>query len=392
MSRREAISLVARRELREGLRSRAWRASLAVQVLVVAAIAVVAIATGGDGGPSQRSVAVAGPEATRVEARARAMQGDYGIALEATREPSAAAAVGAVRDEETDAALTGAGLAVGPEPDQALVALLQNAARLLGGEERLRAAGLSPRQARAALEPPPLRVAVVEPREGTGGSGLAYLGALLLYVAIFSFGYAVAASVVSEKSSRVVEVVLSAIRSDQLLAGKVLGIGALGLVQIGLIALVGLAIALPSGEVELPASTPETLLLVLLYFVLGYLFYGCAFAAAAALVSRQEDSQSTTMPILVLLIGGYLATNAALDNPDGGLATFLTLFPPTAPMVVPGRAALGALPAWELALSLAAMLVAIAVVVRLAGRIYERSVLRFGTPLKLREALALARR
>ena len=98
------------------------------------------------------------------------------------------------------------------------------------------------------------------------------------------------------------------------------------------------------------------------------------------------------MPILVLLIGGYLLANAALNQPDGGLATISTFFPPLAPLVVPGRAAQGELALWELALSLALMTVAILLAVRLAGRIYDRSVLRFGAPLTLRDAVRLARR
>ena len=87
-----------------------------------------------------------------------------------------------------------------------------------------------------------------------------------------------------------------------------------------MIAAVGLAIAVPGGAVSLPSSTFETVVLVLVYFVLGYVFYGGAFAAAASLVSRQEDTQSTTSPMMVILIASYVATNAALSNPSGGLA------------------------------------------------------------------------
>jgi ABC-2 type transport system permease protein len=387
----QTVKLVAEREFREGFRSRAWRASVAIQVLIVAAIAIVSIVTGGEGGPSHRTVAVAGPAAAKVEAKARSQQAAYGIELEAQRDRSPAAARQAVHDEDADAALGPAGLVVGEDPDDALVALLQNAARVVEGEARLRAAGLDPAAVRDALEPPPLRTAEIETGEGSGGVGLAYIGALLLYIAILTFGYSIAASVVAEKSSRVVEVILSAIRPVQLLAGKVLGVGLLGLLQIGTIAAVGLAIALPSGVIDLPSSTFETVVLTLVYFVLGYLFYGCAFAGTASLVSRQEDVQSTTAPLLVIAVGSYIATNTALASPDGSLATIGTFLPPMAPMVVPGRAAQGALPAWELALSLLLMLAAIALVVLLAGRIYERSVLRFGTPLKLRQALKLIR-
>jgi ABC-2 type transport system permease protein len=388
---RETVELVARREVSEGLRSRAWRASVAIQMAIVAAIAIVSIVTGGSSGPSHRTVAVAGPVGQRIERKAKALEAGYGIELGLERVASPAAAREAVHAEDADAALTPAGLVVGTDPDDSLVALLQNAGRVVKGEAKLSAAGLPPAAVHAALEPPPLRTAEVETGEGEGGTGLAYIGALLLYVAIITFGYSIASSVVAEKSSRVVEVILSAIRPVQLLAGKVLGVGLLGLLQIGAVAVVGLAIAVPSGQISLPSSTAETVALVLVYFVLGYLFYGCAFAGTASLVSRQEDIQSTTSPLLVIAIGSYIATNAALGSPSGGLATVGTFLPPMAPMVVPGRAAQGALPAWELAVSLALMLLAIALVVTLAARIYGRSVLRFGTPLKLRDALRLVR-
>jgi ABC-2 type transport system permease protein len=387
VSGRETIRLVAERELREGFRSRAWQISLAIQVAIVAGIAIVSVVTGGSDGPSKHEVAVSGPGAEAIVAKARSQEDAYGIELSVEKVPTQAAGRRAVEDEDVDAALAAGDLVTGENPDQTLVALLDGAYRQLESESRLLRAGLSPSQIERVLEPSPLATREVETGEGQGGSALAYIGALLLYIAILSFGYAVASSVVSEKSSRVVEVILSAIRARYLLAGKVIGVGLLGLVQIGAIALVGLGIAAPAGAVSLPASTAETVLLIFVYFVLGYVFYGCAFAGAAALVSRQEDSQSTTTPLLVTLIAAYLATNAALDNPDGTLAQVGTFLPPMAPLVVPGRAALGALPAWELALSLALMLVSILLVVRLSGRIYERSVLRFGTPVKLREVL-----
>jgi ABC-2 type transport system permease protein len=392
VNRRATIELVARRELIEGARSRAWRAALIIQMLVVAGIAIVSIVTSGGSGISTRHLATAGPRAAAIAAKARAEARGYGIKLEVEAVGSPAAARAKVKGEDADAALGPHGLTVAKNPDDALVALLQNAARTVRGEARLRAAGLSAAAARAALEPPPLPTVEITTGEGEGGTGLAYIGALLLYVALLSFGYAIAASVVAEKSSRVVEVILSAIRPVQLLAGKLIGVGILGLIQIGAVAAVGLAIAVPGGAISLPHSTVETIVLVLVYFVLGYVFYGGAFAAAASLVSRQEDTQSTTGPILIVLIASYVATNAALGNPSGGLATVGTFLPPMAPLVVPGRAAQGALPAGELVASLALMLAAIVVVVVLAARIYDRSVLRFGTPMKLREAIRIAMR
>jgi len=391
MRARDSVRLIARREFDEGIGSRAWRASVAIQVLVVAAIVVVSIVTSGEDGPSERKLAVAGPQAAAVEQKARGSQDEYGIRLEVERAADPRAALALVRDESVDAALVPAGIVAAEDPDPALIALLRSSARVVEGEARLESAGLSPAEREAALEPPPLQLAEVEVGEGEGGEGLAFIGGLFLYIAILSFGYAIASSVVSEKSSRVVEVILSAIRPLELLGGKVLGVGLLGLLQLALIAAAGLLIALPSGTISLPESTPETLALVLVYFVLGYLFYGCLFAASASLVSRQEDAQSTTSPILIVAIAGYIASTATLGNPSGTLAQLGTYLPPLAPMVVPGRAAQGALPGWELALSLLIMVASILLVMWIAGRIYQRSVLRFGTPMKLREALSLLR-
>jgi ABC-2 type transport system permease protein len=390
VNRRKTIELVARRELSEGLRSRPWRAAVLIQMLVVAGIAIVSIVTSGGSGIHTRHLATAGPRAAAIGAKARTEAKGYGIKLEVEALGSPAAARAKVAGEDADAALGPHGLTVAKNPDDALVALLQNAARTVSGEARLRAAGLSPVAARAALAPPPLPTVEISTGEGEGGTGLAYIGALLLYVALISFGYAIASSVVAEKSSRVVEVILSAIRPVQLLAGKLIGVGILGLIQIAAVAAIGLAIAVPGGAISLPSSTVETVALVFVYFVLGYVFYGGAFAAAASLVSRQEDTQSTTGPILIILVASYVATNAALGNPSGGLATVGTFLPPMAPLVVPGRAAQGALPAGQLVISLALMAAAIVVVVVLAARIYDRSVLRFGTPMKLREAIRIA--
>ena len=196
---------------------------------------------------------------------------------------------------------------------------------------------------------------MTEVGEPASGSGVALVGSLLLYIAILSFGIVVATAVVVEKSSRVVEVVLSAIRPVQLLTGKVLGIGLLGLLQVVLVSPAPGSRSRSRWARSTSRARPrETAILVGVYFVLGYLLYACAFAVAGSIVSRQEDLQSSSAPLSILLVGGYLAGLATLDSPDGGLATVCTFLPPIAPMVVPGRAAQGALPGWELALSIAA--------------------------------------
>jgi ABC-2 type transport system permease protein len=181
------------------------------------------------------------------------------------------------------------------------------------------------------------------------------------------------------------------VRPAQLLAGKVIGIGLLGLAQLVAISGIGILVALALGSVDLPGATAETVLVSAVYFVLGYTFYACGFAAAGAIVSRQEDIQSTTAPLAIALVISYLIALSVLGNPDSTLAQVTTFLPPVAPLIVPARAAQGALPLWELGLSIVAMAVGIALLLVLGARIYERTILRLGSPLTLAQALRLAR-
>ena len=105
-----------------------------------------------------------------------------------------------------------------------------------------------------------------------------------------------------------------------MLAGKVLGIGAVGLFQLFVIGSTGIVAALALGQADLPSTTATTAFVVVIFFILGYALYSCAFAAAGAMVSRQEDVQNTTSPLLVVLVGGYLASISAIDYPTSTLA------------------------------------------------------------------------
>ncbi len=388
MTNRRAVFLTARREVRELLRSRAFRISTAIQLVIVVAIVVISGLTAGDD-TDKFDVGYVGAEAHRVVDLSQKRQAAFDAEVTEHEYAAEATARSAVADDDLDAAVLPASLVARSDPSTTLVSLLQSSSGTVRGTEALLRAGVDRAEISAALEPAPLPVSEVG--EPASGSGLALIGSLLLYIAILSFGIVVATAVVVEKSSRVVEVVLSAIRPVQLLTGKVLGIGLLGLLQVLAVTGVGLVIAIAIGSIDLPSSTAETAILVGVYFVLGYLVYACAFAVAGSIVSRQEDLQSSSAPLSILLVGGYLAGIATLDAPDGSLATICTFLPPVAPMVVPGRAAQDALPAWELVVSIALMLAAIVVLIWLAARIYDRVVLRMGAPLKLRQALRLAR-
>ena len=392
MSRpRSPVSLVARRDAFAILRSRYFQVSLLVQVLIVLALVVI---SGLESDDSQEfTVAVAETEAGMVaiaeQTRSAAEAEDIDIEVE--RESDAAAVEAAVEDDDADAGLAEGSLVAKADADQQLVGMLQSAASREGSAAYLRSEGLPESKVEDALNPPPLAVREVD--AGEEGSGtIAFVGGLLLYLSLLFAGYMVAGGVAEEKSSRVIELLLAAVRPLHVLVGKLIGIGLVSLFQIALTVGSGLALALALGSVELPSSTADVAILVVVYFALGFALYGCAFAVAGAIVSRQEDIQSTTAPMMILLVAGYLVSFSVAEEPSGTMAQVLTFLPPFAPLIAPARAAEGALPAGELAISIVLMIAAIVLVARLGARIYERSVLRMGAPLKLTEALRLARR
>lgn len=277
MSSRHAIFLTGRRELRERLRSRAFRVSTGVQVLLVVGAVVLSGVLGGDD-TTTFDVGVVGPQARAVGKAAQTRQRSIDATVKVRRLPSVAAARRAVADGDVDAALSGRSVVASADPEDALIGLLQGASASVRGSAILDRSGVPPGRARAALAPPALAVDSVAGEDQ--GKGLAFAATLLLYIAILTFGYTVSSGVVEEKSSRVVEIVVSAIRPLDLLAGKVFGIGILGLGQVLAIAAAGLGTALAIGKVDLPSSTATTAAVVVVFWLLGYAFYACAYAAA----------------------------------------------------------------------------------------------------------------
>ena len=256
--------------------------------------------------------------------------------------------------------------------------------------QALRREGVRPEAAQRALAPPALHVRTLG-GDDEGRRGIAFVASLLLYLQLIVFGLAVASGVVEEKSSRVVEILLAAIPPRALLAGKILGIGVVGLLQLALTAVVGLAAASLSGAIELESDHLGVLGVVLVWFVLGYVLYAAIYAVAGVLVSRQEDMQSSSTPVTMILVAGYLVAFPVLEDPAGSLAVFTSLLPLTSPIVMPVRAVMGDAGAAEIAASLGLLVLAIALLIPLAARIYEGSVLRMGKPMKVREALRAAR-
>jgi ABC-2 type transport system permease protein len=384
-----AAVLVARREFGERVRSRAFLISTAITLALVGAVAILAGVLGDDG-PTDYDVGAQGTEATAIAPAARAGAPSIDARVSVQRFRTAAAARAAVRDERIDAAITDGAVVTRDDPPEELTQLLQAAARQVRAAEALRAEGLSGAEARQALDPPPLRVRSLDGGADDGDEGVAFAASLILYLQLIGYGLAVASGVVEEKASRVVEVLLAAIPPRALLAGKIAGIGAVGLVQIALTTVVGLGLAAASGAIELDGGQAGTLAVVLVWFVLGYLLWAALYAIAGAIVSRQEDLQSSTTVLTLLLVVSYLIAFPALDDPDSTLAVVSSLVPLSSPIVMPARVALGEAGVGEIAASLGLLVVGIALLVPVGARIYENAVLRMGRPLKLREAWTAA--
>lgn len=385
MSPVQAAVVVARREFSERIRTRAFQISIAITLVIIGAVAVLAGVLG-DNGPKTYKVGAQGPEAVAIAAAAKASGPKFDAEVEVRRFNSPAQTRAAVSDESVEAAVAGGVILTRDDPPDELEQLLQGAARQVRAGEALRSEGVSGSEARRVLDPPPLRTRALEGGADGGDEGVAVAASLLLYLQLILYGLAVASGVVEEKSSRVVEVLLASIPPRSLLAGKIAGIGLLGLLQLLLTAVVGLGLASASGAIELDAGDAGVLAVVLVWFLLGYLLWACLYAMAGAIVSRQEDLQSSTTVLTLVLVVSYLVAFPALEDPESTIAVIASLVPLSSPIIMPVRVTVDAASPVEIVASLGLLVVGIALLVPLGARIYENAVLRMGKPLKLREA------
>jgi ABC-2 type transport system permease protein len=294
--------------------------------------------------------------------------------------------VEAVIDAPQD--LSGSGsLIVQEEANDQIRAIVTAAVVAIRQAAILEEAGVDPAEYTEASTPPEV-VALDPPEEGRDVQFLfANIGTVLILVGVFSFGFTVLTGVVEEKQSRVVEVVLSTVRPRDLLMGKVLGIGVLGLAQLALFVAAGLGGALLTDRFELPATAPSAIPLLALWFMIGYALYATALGFLGALASRIEEASNASTPVTTVAIVSYfVALFAVVDDPSGVVARVATFLPPSAPFVVPMRAALGSIEPWEVIGSVVVTLAAIYVLFVVGGRVYAGAVLQTAGRMKLGDA------
>ena len=230
--------------------------------------------------------------------------------------------------------------------------------------------------------------------DASNGFWGAYVMAFMLYFAVVFYGVNVAHSVVAEKTSRVFEVMLASAKAESLMLGKLLGVGAVGLTQMAiwivfifLLSASSLWMTLGLGGLAAYGVTPLQLIFFVLYFILGFFFYSALSAGLGATVSQESEVQQFSMIIVLPQVLGLALIVYILSNPGAWPVVLLSLFPPCTPIVMCLRMAAMAVPVWQLALSLALMVLSIYGMMWVATRIYRVGILMYGKRPTLPEML-----
>ena len=377
--------LVARREMRERSRSRAFRASVVLMIVAAAAVLILPALLKPDG---TRDIGVTGPAPAALAATIGQQARAAGITARLHPYASLGPGEQAVRDGRLDVLVAGVQrLEWRGQPDEQLKAVVTGAIQLATVRERAGAAGISPGALAALLAP--VSVTSVQlgsvPGRSPGDETAVLIMTGVLFFGISVFGQMVLTGVLEEKASRVVEVLLARIPARTLLAGKITGIGLLGLAQLGLTALAALVAVAAMPSIDVPAVRGTVLAWALIWFVLGYALYATVYGALGSLGSRVEDAQSVAGPVMIAMVVAYFASFLMIGQPDSAAAKAISYFPLTAPMAMPGRIAMGATAWWEPVAAAALTLAAIAGLVRLAGHVYTSAILHSGSALSLRD-------
>jgi ABC-2 type transport system permease protein len=205
-------------------------------------------------------------------------------------------------------------------------------------------------------------------------------------MAIAVYGGYVLTGVVEEKSTRVVEVLLSRVPPSSLLGSKITGIGLAGLAQFLAVAAAAAATLLVTRPTGLPPGTVAAIPMLVVWFVLGFAFYSTLYGSLGSLASRNEDAQAAAGPVIGLVAGTYLLAVAAMGNPGAGWVTVVSMLPPCAPVIMPRRAALVTVAHWQIAAAVILLLAAVYLLLCAGARLYRNAVLHTGARMRLRQA------
>jgi ABC-2 type transport system permease protein len=211
---------------------------------------------------------------------------------------------------------------------------------------------------------------------------------MVLYITVLVYGVSTMRSVIEEKSSRVIEILVASVRPSHLLAGKILGVGAVGLTQYliwGVVAAIVAAYGMTMAAMIHPGATASSIHLppfmavyMAVFFLCGYLLYAALYAAIGAMVSSEQEAQQAQLPVTFLIVGAFLLFNIILRDPNSSASMGLSLVPFFSPILMVLRISLQTPPLWQIALAVAISLATTLGVVYFAARIYRVGILMYG--------------
>jgi ABC-2 type transport system permease protein len=394
MNSRALIWVIATREFTARIRTRVFAITTALTVIAIGGY-ILLQAYVFNTSTASLEVGFVGA-AQSISAPVRAEAAGFGETINVHPYTSVAAGKADVQSGTIDALVTGSGagttMIVQSKVDGTLQTVLNDAARGQVLDQYLTNHNLPPSDVDGQLafsvsvdELSPVNAARVEQIV------IGLLVAGILYVTMVIYGQLVAAGVIEEKSNRIVEILLAAVRPWQLMLGKITGIGLVALVQVVLIAGVALVLASATKLVSIPTLGIDVVISGVVWFVLGYLMYALLYAAAGSMVSRQEEVASVALPVTLMLVAGWiLALTVAAPDPGSTATTVFSFIPLFSPVIMPVRIAAGVAPFWQVAVSVVLVIATIYILVAIAGRIYRNSVLHVGGRVKLSDALGLA--
>ncbi|QHE67940.1 ABC transporter permease [Rhodococcus sp. WAY2] len=386
-----AIGLVARREFLTQVGKKSFVISNVIILLAIIG-GIVAYSLFSGGGDDRAKIGVVGDQAL---APVLVATGDaVGTPVEVTAIDSEQAGRERVENGDLDVVLIpgadGSATAVTEsEIGSGLRAVIDGAVMQRAQAEALTAQGVDPAQLAEEAGKAVVTVDALDPPDPEKGQRVALSVAVvvLLYMQIMMFGMYVAMGVVEEKSSRVVELLLSTLRPLQLLWGKVIGIGVVGLLQLAAYGVAGVGAGLATGTLTVTGTALGVLVGTLGWFVLGFAFFAVLYAAAGSMVSRQEDVNATASPLMVLIVIMFFSAFSSVSDPDGTVSNVLSWIPPFSAILMPLRIAAGVASPTQVVATVALMLAVTAALSVLAAKIYQRSILRIGKVVSWKEAL-----
>lgn len=411
------VAAVIRREYLERVRTKAfWISTLLVPVLMGALMIIPALLASRGG--AEATVALLDLSgrygevlADKVAEILEGEAGDLRIRLETQQpgaDPEAAreAIKARVQAQEFDGMLVlPAGLPGEGEPEYVatnvaafrVLMVLERAVNDVLVADRLEAAGLDPERVNELTR----RVGLKTLKLGAGGEEtqdkgqaflMSYFLVLIIYMSVLMYGIYVMRGVLEEKSSRIVEIIVSAVRPFELMLGKILGIGAVGLTQMLLWSALGFALSAPAvlsaiglAGIELPSIPAQLLVFFVIFFVLGFLLYGTLYAGVGAAFETEQDAQNFQGVITVFLVVPLVLITLIMNEPDSALAVVMSLVPFFTPILMFLRMTLTKVPAWQIAASLVLMVGAVLVMAWLVGKVYRVGILAHGSKPKLKD-------